>query len=427
MSKKSSVPSYRRHRQSGQAVVTLSDGMGSRHDVLLGKYGTKESRLEYARVIKEWEAAGRRWIKPGAVMDTSVNEIILAYWRHLEANYRGPDGTPSRHLDNVRDALRPLKALYGHTTAREFGPLALKAIMAHMVQDGLCRNTINRRLGHIKSLFRWAESEELLPPSILHALETVKGLQRGRTAARETASVRPVELETVEATLPFLRPTVGDMVRLQHLTGMRSGELVILRGIDLDMTGKVWKYRPGSDRGPYGTHKTAHHGHARTVPLGPRAQEIVRKFLRSELYAYLFSPREVVSELRVEQRRKRKTRVQPSQRDRRKRRAKRRPGDRYTVGTYRQAIERAILAANRARACAACKDLNLDARCPACREAALPHWHPHQLRHAKATEIRREAGLDAARVVLGHRSPRVTEVYAELDEAKAAEVMARLG
>jgi hypothetical protein len=57
----------------------------------------------------------------------------------------------------------------------------------------------------------------------------------------------------------------------------------------------------------------------------------------------------------------------------------------------------------------------------------VPHWHPHQLRHTKATEIRREAGLDAARAVLGHRSPKVTEVYAEIDVNKAAEVMAKLG
>jgi hypothetical protein len=54
-------------------------------------------------------------------------------------------------------------------------------------------------------------------------------------------------------------------------------------------------------------------------------------------------------------------------------------------------------------------------------------WHPNQLRHAKATEIRREAGLDAARAVLGHRSPVITETYAEQDMATAAAVMERLG
>jgi hypothetical protein len=60
-------------------------------------------------------------------------------------------------------------------------------------------------------------------------------------------------------------------------------------------------------------------------------------------------------------------------------------------------------------------------------QTTLPPWHPHQLRHTKATEIRRAVGLDAARAVLGHRSPAVTEVYAELDQTKAAEVMERLG
>jgi integrase len=55
------------------------------------------------------------------------------------------------------------------------------------------------------------------------------------------------------------------------------------------------------------------------------------------------------------------------------------------------------------------------------------HWHPHQLRHTAATKIRREFGLDLARVILGHRSPQITELYAELDFGRAAEVMARLG
>jgi integrase len=97
------------------------------------------------------------------------------------------------------------------------------------------------------------------------------------------------------------------------------------------------------------------------------------------------------------------TKVQPSQQNRKKKKPKRRPGQRYTVGSYAYAIRRA------------------------CVKAAVPHWHPHQLRHNAATQIRREAGLDAARAVLGHRSPQITEVYAEIDTAKAAAVMERLG
>jgi integrase len=54
-------------------------------------------------------------------------------------------------------------------------------------------------------------------------------------------------------------------------------------------------------------------------------------------------------------------------------------------------------------------------------------WHPNRLRHTRATEIRREAGIDAARAVLGHRAPQITETYAELDVNKAAAVMEKLG
>ena len=95
------VPSYRLHKQSGQAVVTLTDGLGKRRDVLLGRYGTPESQTEYRRVLAEWQAAGQRLPQPDpdAAPDLSINELIVAYWKHAEGYYgfdREPDrGTPS--------------------------------------------------------------------------------------------------------------------------------------------------------------------------------------------------------------------------------------------------------------------------------------------------------------------------------------------
>ena len=54
-------------------------------------------------------------------------------------------------------------------------------------------------------------------------------------------------------------------------------------------------------------------------------------------------------------------------------------------------------------------------------------WSPNQLRHNAATYLRKQFGIEAARVVLGHSSAAVTEVYAELDLAKAADIMAKVG
>jgi len=53
--KDNQVPSYRLHKQSGQAIVTLSG-----RDHLLGKYGTKESRAKYDQLTGAWIANGRR-------------------------------------------------------------------------------------------------------------------------------------------------------------------------------------------------------------------------------------------------------------------------------------------------------------------------------------------------------------------------------
>jgi integrase len=57
----------------------------------------------------------------------------------------------------------------------------------------------------------------------------------------------------------------------------------------------------------------------------------------------------------------------------------------------------------------------------------VPHWHPHQLRHSAATRLRKEFGLDVARVILGHSSPAVTEVYADPDREKALNAMGQIG
>ena len=63
----------------------------------------------------------------------------------------------------------------------------------------------------------------------------------------------------------------------------------------------------------------------------------------------------------------------------------------------------------------------------ACRDAGVNHWHPHQLRHAAATRFRESHGLDAAQAVLGHKTARVTEIYAEKVAGLAKRVTDEMG
>jgi integrase len=436
--RKGEPPRYRFHKQSGQAVVSLPRGDGTYHDVLLGPFDTPESRLEYARLIAEWEAHGRRPAARETAAGLSVNEVILAYWKHAEGYYRHPDGTPTSEADNIRLALRPLKRLYGHTSAADFDSLALEALREEMVRAGHCRNRVNKDVSRVRRLFKWAAARKLVPLSVHEGLATVEGLRAGRSAARETAPVRPVAEEVVEATLPFMRPQVAAMVRLQQLSGMRPGEVVAMRGMDLEMLGKVWAYRPGSDSGPHGKHKNAYRGQSRVIHLGPKAQAVLRPWLRLNLQEYLFQPLESVAQYRAELRRARKTPLTPGQARRPpKQKPKRAPGDRYRVSSYDHAVMSACDVAfpppgPLARRPGETKKGWLTRVGPEgwaeVRKWRKAHrWHPNMLRHAKATELRRELGLDAARAVLGHRSPQITETYAEIDLNKAMAAMEKLG
>ena len=54
-------------------------------------------------------------------------------------------------------------------------------------------------------------------------------------------------------------------------------------------------------------------------------------------------------------------------------------------------------------------------------------WSPNRLRHTAATRIREQFGLDGAQAILGHAHARVTEVYGELNIAKATEIARQIG
>jgi site-specific recombinase XerC len=55
------------------------------------------------------------------------------------------------------------------------------------------------------------------------------------------------------------------------------------------------------------------------------------------------------------------------------------------------------------------------------------HWHPNQLRHAHATQVRERFGLEAAQVALGHSRADVTQVYAERNQTLAEKVSLEVG
>jgi len=334
---------------------------------------------ELARQL--WHTAQWQATEVAGCGDGSVAAIMAAYLAYARKYY-----ATSNEPNNIRYALEPLIAAHGTQPAAEFGPLQLKSLREQMITSNLARTTINRRIGMIKRAFRWAASEQMIPAYTYQSLATVENLHRGRCGARETPPVRPVDPAHVAAVLPFAPPTVAAMLELQLLTGMRSGELVRLRPADLDRSGAIWFYRPAG-------HKTAWRGHARCVPLGPRGQDLLRPFLDRPAAQYCFTPAEACAQ---------RGRPLPAASLQ----------DRYDKDSYRHAVRYAIVAARRA--------ITEPDKQP-------PFFTPHQLRHTAATRARRELGLDAARALLGHRHLAITDDYADLDAALAAEAAHRLG
>jgi hypothetical protein len=217
------VPKYRHHKGSGQALVQIN-----RERTYLGVYDSPESHEKYRRLVAEWLSGNEVDKSPSACTPSTqgansigaktIGEILVAYWE-FALGYYSKDGKPAKELRCMREALQPIRDLYASTPASEFGPKSLQTVRQHMIQQGLCRNVVNRRVGRIKRFFSWAVTEELVPPSVFHGLQTVGGLRFGRTEPRETEPIKPVPDEHVDGILPFVSPQVSAMIQVERLTG----------------------------------------------------------------------------------------------------------------------------------------------------------------------------------------------------------------
>jgi integrase len=360
----------------------------------LGPWNSPESAAKYDRLVGEWLAARQAPVHSTAVDHLTIAELLLAYLKEAQVTYV-KNGNETSHLHNVRDAIQVLNEKYGPEPISKFGPLKLKAVREQWMQRRLCRSTINKHVGTLKRIFRWGTENELVRPDVNQAIQAVSGLRRGRVDTKEPRPVKPVPDAYVESVRPHVSNHVWAMIQVQQLTGMRPGEVTTMRGCDVDTTGSIWLYAPAS-------HKTEHLGFERPIYCGPRAQKIIGEFLQPDLSAYLFNPRDAVYPRQLKNSGTDAGKA-GSKRSAKRVRARRRFGARYTPESYRRAIARA------------------------CVLAKVPKWHPNQLRHNAATALRKEFGIEAARVVLGHRSAVVTEICAEADRGRAAEIMGRVG
>lgn len=358
-------PRYRHHKARNLAVVRIEG-----KDYYLGRFGSEESRAKYHRLLADWragllnhnESSARCHVRDkhhdNAIM---IADLVRMYGRFAKEYYQ-KDGAPTQ--PGIKVALRYLQQTFGDVAAMNFGPKALKIVRAQMIDDDLSRRYINDNINRIRRCFRWATEEELIGGDVYQALRAVPSLAAGRSAARETEPIRPVDLKLIEKTLHRLSRTVADMVRSQLLLACRPSEICRMSVGEIDRSQDVWLYEPER-------HKTEHREHIRQILIGPRAQRLLAPYLLRSPEVPCF--------------------------------VSKRTGRGYSINAYRLAIIRA------------------------CKKAGIAKWAPQQLRHTKATEVRAKFGLEAAQVFLGHCSADVTQIYAERNLVLAKKVAREVG
>jgi integrase len=358
-------PKYRRFAARDRGFV---EHAGKRH-YLPGEYGSTESLNAYRDFLKSlgFLVVDKREAAP-AVVTLQVLAARFDQW----AIATFPSGRRS-YVANLRAALNLLLEFISHRPERAdwFTPLKAKEFQQWMIAQGQSRGYINTTLGRIRRMFKWGVSEELIPVTAFQALATVPPIRKGR-GARETVPRKPVPREHVDATLDKLAQRLRVMVRLQWLTGVRSQSLCQAKPEQFDTSQTPWQWHP--------RHKSEHLEQTLVVFIGPEAQAILGPILKAAKPGeFLFQPRNKEG--------KRAKRYRSS----------------YDSTSYARTIKRAA------------------------KRAGVPHWSPHQLRHARATLVRERHGLEAAQAALGHARIDATQIYAQKQLALAKLVAETMG
>jgi integrase len=382
------IPTPKEHA-TGQSFIYWK-----RKCVYFGKHGTPKADAAYKAWVRQLVSdVPLPAVKPGGHL--LIADLCIRYLEHAKAYYNG--GT---EYTRMRIAARAVLARFDNTQVDDFGPLALDELRERYMIDerDWCRTYINCIVNCIRRIWRWGVSKQLVKPDTLAALSTLDGLKEGRTRARESNDVGPVEWPHYAAVLPYMAPTVRTMVRIHWLVGMRSSELCIMRPCDIDRSRPIWLYAPS-------THKTAHLGKELTYRIGPRAQGVLWPFIDSVgREEYLFDPRDTVTFKNrlpmIQRMSKAGDFMFPLPKPHRRADATVQVGERYNAYSYRQAVQYGIEQAN---------DKLKGFFDP------IPLWSPHRIRHSRGTTIRKLFGLEGSQISLGHSSINATQLYAEGD------------
>ena len=146
------TPKYLLHRPTGQAYVRIG---GKFH--YLGEYDSEDSHKRYDELIGKLL---KGTLNPSQVK-VGVAQLCMAYVEHART-YCVKNGRETSEVAAIQGSLRPFVKLHGRCRVSEFGPIRLKQVRDAMIDAGIVRKSVNRRIGRIKRMFKWGVENELI-------------------------------------------------------------------------------------------------------------------------------------------------------------------------------------------------------------------------------------------------------------------------
>ena len=398
---------------------------GKRKQITLGAWGSKEALEAYKRLTAE-----------ATISDNNSGAVTIATLCarfYADAQERAADVSSkfdARELRHYATVIKYLVTLYGSTLANRFTASNYREFRAHLVsiadkvetvQDGVysdnkdnrargivgqpkCRvtkrvwtsNYITQLMRYLRMIFSWGVGHDMIDPA---TAERFKHVERLRCNAPTKQPRLDVPDDIVKATLPYMTPTLRDMVIIQRQNALRPNEVCNLRVGDIDTSGEVWSVR-----------KITKTYVPMVIVFCESDKAIIARHIAGKAPDdYLFTPAESMQERWTAQAEQRKSKVTPSQQKRADRAADGKLSaynECYTVDAYRNAIYYAIRRAN-------ADGVN------------IPKWTPYQLRHTAVTETSYSYGIDAARAMAGHATINMTAHYEHTMERVKADLASK--
>jgi hypothetical protein len=142
---RNTVPAYRKHQQTGRAVVSIYRADGWRTEVILtGDFGSEVSKQEYDRLLAQLRSSGGKLPTKPATKDITLAEFVPSYLAFAEAYYIDSiSKEPTTEQESIKEACRPLIRLFGKLPINAFDSLCLERVQ-HAMASGSTLTDVER-------------------------------------------------------------------------------------------------------------------------------------------------------------------------------------------------------------------------------------------------------------------------------------------